>query len=114
MAFPSLRHFTAPTFFTLLILLAASLIGSAGTIPTHSRLTAVNEGFPAVPDEYMVIFNEGHDMKQHLSFLGVAGNTSDCRFEPFPILHGYAGYYDQEMLARRSSHPGIHRLRNVL
>jgi subtilisin family serine protease len=107
MAFPSLRHFTAPTFFTLLILLAASLIGSAGTIPTHSRLTAVNEGFPAVPDEYMVIFNEGHDMKQHLSFLGVAGNTSDCRFEPFPILHGYAGYYDQEMLAKVLADPGV-------
>jgi subtilisin family serine protease len=107
MTFLSLRYFVPMTFFTLLILLATSFIGSAGTIPTHSKLTAVSGEFPAVPDEYMVIFNDGHDLNQHLSFLGMAGNTSDCRFEPFPILHGYAGYYDKEMLAKVLADPGV-------
>jgi subtilisin family serine protease len=107
MASPLLRYFIPPTFFTLLILRATSFVSSASTISAHSRLTAVTEGFPAVPDEYMVIFNEGHDMKQHLSFLGMVGNTSDCRFEPFPILHGYAGYYDKGMLAKVLADPGV-------
>jgi hypothetical protein len=107
MAAPSLRYFIPPTFLTLLIFLVTSFVSSASTVPAHSRLTAVSEGFPAVPDEYMVIFNEGHDLKQHLSFLGMAGNTTDCRFEPFPILHGYAGYYDKEILAKVLADPGV-------
>jgi subtilisin family serine protease len=107
MASHLLRCFISQTCFALLILLATSFVGSAGTESTFSKLAAVIEGFPAVPDEYMVIFNEGHDMKQHLSFLGMAGNTSDCRFEPFPILHGYAGYYDKEMLAKVLADPGV-------
>jgi hypothetical protein len=89
MASPLLRYFIPPTFFTLLILLATSFVGSA------------------VPDEYMLIFNDGHDLNQHIYFLGMAGNTTDCRFEPFPILHGYAGYYDKEMLAKVLADPGV-------
>jgi hypothetical protein len=107
MASPLLRYFIPPIFFTLLILPATSFVGSAGTIPAFSKLTAVTEGFPAVPDEYMLIFNDGHDLNQHISFLGMAGNTTDCRFEPFPILHGYAGYYDKEMLAKVLADPGV-------
>jgi hypothetical protein len=107
MASHLLRCFISQTCFALLIPLATSFVGSAGTVSTFSKLTAVTEGFPAVPDEYMTIFNEGHDMKQHLSFLGMAGNTSDCRFEQFPILHGYAGYYDKEMLAKVLADPGV-------
>jgi hypothetical protein len=64
MASPLLRYFVPLSFLTLLILLlATSFVSSASTIPAHSKLTAVSEGFPAVPDEYMVTFNEGLDLK---------------------------------------------------
>jgi hypothetical protein len=114
MASPLLRYFVPPSFLTLLLILATSFISSASTISAHSRLTAVTEGFPAVPDEYIVIFSEGHDMKQHLSFLGMAGNTTDCRFEPFPILHGYAGYYDKAMLAKVLADPDSPTVQRLL
>jgi subtilisin family serine protease len=64
MACPSLRYLTPPSFLTLpILLLATSFVGSASTFSAHPKLTAVSEGFPAVPDEYMVTFNEGHDLK---------------------------------------------------
>jgi subtilisin family serine protease len=107
MASPLPRSSISPIFFTLLVLLTTSFVGSAGTIPAFSELTAVSEEFPAVPDEYMVIFNDGYDLKQHLSFIGMAENTTDCRFEPFPVLHGYAGYYDKVMLAKVLADPGV-------
>ena len=71
------------------------------------RLVRLSDDIPTVPDEYSVQFEANYSLSQHLSFLGLSGNTTAARFEPLKYINDYLGYFGGGMLHKVLEDPGV-------
>lgn len=80
------------------------------TNDTACKLTPITDDFEIIRDEYIVLFHDNHTMDLHMSFLGMDANATNCTFEPYEMLNGYFGSYNNATLAQVLADPGV---RNV-
>ena len=93
-------------------ILLSPAIAAPALLPTLSDaakkpLIVLSDDIPIVPHEYSVQFEANYSLSQHLSFLGLSGNTTTARFEPLKYINAYLGYFGDDMLHKVLEGPGV-------